>query len=536
MAETTEDSGFSPLLARMLRVDPNQVGSISLSALGRQAMGADSEAYQKAKAEVDAAREAMVAALQNRKGRIDPAMLALAQGFLAPTRTGSFGESLGSAVGAYQKAQSGEEERAAKLAQMRYELARAAMGEETQAAQLGLSVASKLSPKLTAYQQQVQSEGIDPRSPEGIARVKELLAGDKATPEMKLFAAQTGISLTDPAFAPKFRQFEETKNLRDIATRLGLDLTNPDQLGVARMEARREVFRRDNPEVAKKLQQFGGDPLDPNDLARARREIATDVALERQGKVTTIQSQEAQTTRTRQEIDDHIRQGNTQAIVQTARDAGVPIDPKISFAGLNNREAAAKRTKDQEEANKYINEKIAPHISGIDDDLNDLRRALTLNSQISTGVTYGLPVVGGAAKVLSGDRAKISEFDSIAARSAKMNRIPGDSNVSNADMRWMQLGTFSSDKEPTTNENIIKFQIAQRQRDRDYNEYMQRYAAVNGAITPHAQSEWRKYLESNPITITDREGKITLNPRRMTYQQYFGMPRVRVDAQGREIR
>jgi hypothetical protein len=142
--------------------------------------------------------------------------------------------------------------------------------------------------------------------------------------------------------------------------------------------------------------------------------------------------------------------------------------------------------------------------------------------------------IGEAAKLLSGDRAKISEFDSIAARAAKQNRIPGDSNVSNADMAWMRLGTFSSDKEPITNENIIKFQLAQRQRDRDFHDYIQKYAAINGAVTPHAQAQWRRYLEANPITTRDASGKIVLNPNRMTYQQYFSMPRVRVDAQGRE--
>ena len=173
----------------------------------------------------------------------------------------------------------------------------------------------------------------------------------------------------------------------------------------------------------------------------------------------------------------------------------------------------------------------------MDDDLNDLRRALKLNSEIKTGYTYGLGLgAGEAAKLLSGDRAKINEFDSIAARSAKMNRIPGDSNVSNADMAWMRLGTFSSDKEPKTNENIIKFQIAQKERDRDYSEYLQRYAAVNGSITPYAQAQWRKYLEANPITKRDPvTGTVALNPSRLSYQQYFSMPRVKVDAQGREV-
>lgn len=500
MAEETTDS-YSPALAKMLGVDPTKIESVSLSALGRQAMGADTEEYRRAKAEVEAAREAMRGALQDRKGRVDPSMLALAQGFLAPTRTGSFGESLGTAAGAYSKAQESEADRAAKLAQMRYELANAALSEEKEAAKLGLNVASKLSPKMTAYQQQVRSEGIDPNSAEGIARVKELLAIDKATPEMKAFAAQAGISLLDPAFSAKFKLHSETQGLRDIAAKFGYDLNTPEG------------------------------------RAAAQRQAQTDINLERAGKSTNIAAQQVQIQRTRQEIDEHIRQGNIAGIAQTAQEAGVPIDPKVQYTGLNKVEIAKKREQESAEANKYINEKIAPHIAGMDDDLNDLQRALKLNSQIKTGYTYGMGMgIGEGAKLLSGDRAKINEFDSIAARSAKMNRIPGDSNVSNADMAWMRLGTFSSDKEPKTNENIIKFQIAQRQRDKEYSEYLQRYAAVNGSITPYAQSQWRKYLEANPITTRDPvTGAVGLNPNRMTFQQYFSMPRVKVDAQGREI-
>jgi hypothetical protein len=534
-AASGTDSGYSPILAQMLKVDPNKIGSISLSALGRQAMGSDTEEYKKARAEVDSARETMRLALENRKGRIDPAMLALAQGFLAPTKTGSFGESLGAAAGAYGKAQEGEENRQAQLAKMRYELANARLNEEGEAAKLGLSVAGKLTPKLTAYQQQVQAEGIDPRSPQGIARVKELLALDKSTPEMKTFAGQTGLSITDPTFAAKFKMFEDTKPLRETAARLGLDINDPMQRQRAQQEMQRDTFRTQNPDLAKALQRFGGDPLKPADLTRAQRELQTDVNLERTGKQMTIAQQNAQTIRTKQEIDDHIRQGDVNAIAAKALEVGVPLDPKSSFAGLNKIEAAKKREAMTKEANKYITETIAPLVAGADADILDLQRALKLNSEISTGYTYGLGMgIGDVAKLTSGDRAKISEFDSLAAKAAKMNRIPGDSNVSNADMKWMALGTFSSDKSPSTNKNIIEFNLAQRQRDRDFNSYLQNYAAVNGAITPHAQAQWRKYLEANPITTRDEKGTIKINPSRMTYQQYFSMPRVKVDAQGRE--
>lgn len=534
MAEETTDT-YSPLLAQMLRIDPEKVGSISLSALGRQAMGADTESYKAAKAEVDAAREAMKVALQDRKNRVDPTMLALAQGFLAPTRTGSFGESLGTASGAYMKAQEAEADRAAQLAKMRYELANAAMSDEQKAAQMGLSVVSKLTPKMTAYQQQVRSEGIDPLSPQGVTRIKELLAVDKATPEMKAFAATSGISLTDPTFSTQFKFYEDTKGLRDIAMRKNLDLRNPQHLTIAQQEAQRELFQKENPEVHKKLQQFGGDPLNPRDLARAQKELQTDVGLEREGKQTTIAQQRAQTQRIKQEIDEHVRSGDINKISEKAVEMGIPIDPRVGYQGLNKIEAAKKREHDVNEAGKYINEKISPHLAGLDDDLNDLSRALKLNSEIRTGYAYGMGMgIGDLAKLTSGDRAKISEFDSISARSAKQNRIPGDSNVSNADMKWMQLGTFSSDKEPATNENIIKFMLAQRLRDKDYNQYMQNYAAVNGGLTPYAQAQWRKYLEANPITTKNEKGAIMLNPNRMSYQQYFSMPRVKVDATGKE--
>jgi hypothetical protein len=536
MADTAEDtSGYSPLLAEMLKIDPSKIGSVSLSALGRQAMGADTEAYKAAKAEVDAARETMKQALQDRKGRIDPTYLALAQGFLAPTKTGSFGESLGTAVGAYGKAQEAESDRNAQLAKMRYELALKAVDEEKEAARLGLNVVSKLTPKLTAYQQQVQSEGLTPNSPEGIARIKELLAVDKATPEMKAFAATAGIPLTDPQFAMKFKMYEDTKSLRDIAARLNLNLNDPAQLVKAQQEAQRDAFRKENKLVADALQTFGGDPLNPKDLVRAQKIVDTNVSLEQQSKRTTIAQQIAQTTRTKQEIDDHIRQGDFNAVASKAVDVGVPIDPKNAYVGLNKIEAAKKREKDLEESGKYIRDKISPFTSGIDDDIRDLQRALKLNSEISTGYTYGVGLgIGELAKLTSGDRAKINEFDSLAALAAKQNRIPGDSNVSNLDVKMMQLGTFSSDKEPSTNETLIKFKLAQRERDKEYNTYMANYAAVNGAITPYAEAQWRKYLDANPITTRDEKGRVSINPNRMTYQQYFSMPRVRVDSQGRE--
>ena len=60
---------------------------------------------------------------RNNNRLFDPTMLAMAQGFLAPTKTGSFGESLGNVAAAVGPAQAAEEKRTMEMAKMRLEMA-----------------------------------------------------------------------------------------------------------------------------------------------------------------------------------------------------------------------------------------------------------------------------------------------------------------------------------------------------------------------------------------------------------------------------
>lgn len=62
-------------------------------------------------------------ALKARKLPFDPKLMALAQGFLAPTQTGSFGESLGYAAKGYSEAAQAEEKSAQERAALRLQLA-----------------------------------------------------------------------------------------------------------------------------------------------------------------------------------------------------------------------------------------------------------------------------------------------------------------------------------------------------------------------------------------------------------------------------
>ena len=72
-------------------------------------------------------------ALEARSNRLfDPTMLAMAQGFLAPTKTGGFGESLGNVAAAVAPAQAAEEKRIMEMAKMRMEMAERGLQTEIQ--------------------------------------------------------------------------------------------------------------------------------------------------------------------------------------------------------------------------------------------------------------------------------------------------------------------------------------------------------------------------------------------------------------------
>lgn len=70
---------------------------------------------------------------EERNNRLfDPTMLAMAQGFLAPTKSGSFGESLGNVAAAVGPAQSAEEKRIMEMAKMRLDMAQQGLSTEIQ--------------------------------------------------------------------------------------------------------------------------------------------------------------------------------------------------------------------------------------------------------------------------------------------------------------------------------------------------------------------------------------------------------------------
>ena len=109
-------------------------------------------------------------AFEERNNRLfDPIALAAAQGFLAPTKTGSFGESLGNVAASLGPAQSAEEKRTMEMAKMRLDMA-------TQ----GLS--TEIQQKQAEMKQRLINEDLGPDSPYAKPPVAPQVAPQPAPP------------------------------------------------------------------------------------------------------------------------------------------------------------------------------------------------------------------------------------------------------------------------------------------------------------------------------------------------------------------
>ena len=103
----------------------------------------DEEGY---KADFRKSQADLKAALAARENQLfDPVLLALSQGFAAPTRSGGFGESLGTAAGLASQAAQGQQKSAMETAQMRMQLAQMGLeqGRKEKAQQMASNLFNK---------------------------------------------------------------------------------------------------------------------------------------------------------------------------------------------------------------------------------------------------------------------------------------------------------------------------------------------------------------------------------------------------------
>jgi hypothetical protein len=135
---------------------------------------------------------------------------------------------------------------------------------------------------------------------------------------------------------------------------------------------------------------------------------------------------------------------------------------------------------------------------------------------------------------LSGRAADYQVLEKLSNRTLSGLKIEGDHNFSNADRSFMKSSTFSFKNVPEANNKIIDGMLAQRQRDKEYQDFVLKFAQAGGAV-PEANQNFQRYANANPIMVKDKAGNWVENKNRMTYSQYFTAPRKNYDKNGNPL-
>jgi len=145
----------------------------------------------------------------------DPTLLAMAQGFLAPTKTGSFGESLGNVAAAVGPAQSAEEKRTMEMAKMRLDMAQQGVQTEIQTKQAEArqrAINEDLGTASPYYKQPAAASAISPQpAPPRLAPPVGALPSVNQPPAVAPAVAPAGA----PAVAPAPLSVAQTSPVRD---------------------------------------------------------------------------------------------------------------------------------------------------------------------------------------------------------------------------------------------------------------------------------------------------------------------------------
>jgi hypothetical protein len=165
--------------------------------------------------------------LVNRKQLFDPTLLAMAQGFLSPTRTGSFGEALGNVASQIAPVQQAEEKRAQDIAKMRFDMAQQSymMNRKDQASRMLAPPQAPAEAVTGAAPAVGVAETPAVPKPAGLAQYSHV------TPELAL-----RIGLKDPDLGKQAMQYIEAVNAQ---RKLAQDAVKPTERGVFQVDPSR---------------------------------------------------------------------------------------------------------------------------------------------------------------------------------------------------------------------------------------------------------------------------------------------------------
>ena len=149
----------------------------------------------------------------------------------------------------------------------------------------------------------------------------------------------------------------------------------------------------------------------------------------------------------------------------------------------------------------------------------DAKRFMELNNDVATGGFIDNTSTGRYLGSVAGSDA-YKEMQTITARLAPAQRVPGTGATSDYDAKMFERGTLNVSNKGNVNKSIANAIIARAENTKDYISFKQDYLQQNGTLAG-ADQYWREYSEKNPILDPEKPNSYTLNPKRVSYENYF---------------
>src|SRR5688572_22347310 len=200
-------------------------------------------------------------------------------------------------------------------------------------------------------------------------------------------------------------------------------------------------------------------------------------------------------------VDTRARQANTlkERELDQSKESGLPVlgvpVPTITpWANQSNAKDANKvKLAEINRGSKEI-EKDTDAARQAAQQAQDAQRFLELNSRVDTGGVTDKVGIGRWVQSLGPDYA---EMESITARLAPAQRIPGSGATSDYDAKQFERATVGVDKPKPTNTNIANAVIARSKLLQDYADFRNTYLEQNGTLQG-ADRYWKQYVDKNP--------------------------------------
>ena len=417
-----------------------------------------------------------------------------------PTRTGSFGETLGNVteVLGSEADKKLKAKRDLEEMQMKYKMQLGAQGADLAKAQMNAYIQTagiKEPPPSKVRQLQIEASQLPAGSPERIALEKQIEVLN--TPKQTKSAAEK---------KPSERQWA-LGILRDYNT-------DPSTVGEKDVELANKVLGFNKPPTPDKRELWTGDEANASIELFGTTDASSQTPPQRaevRRLAQSIRAQNAAAGRAPKEPKpEKERSVNIDDYKIIAKDLGVPFVAS-PYASVSDKVASTLLINNTKTAQKTISgfESRAASTGSVDGYVDEFLRA---NKKSETGRLVG------SAPALGTDQ---QTMENVTAKLAPENRKEGTGSVSDFDAKQLIKGTLSRTNNYETNQRIGQGIKIANQLARDKAQFMSAFFQGNGHLNG-AESQWSRYVNANPIFDPSKgDGKFVLNPKRMTYKKFF---------------